>query len=242
MSATDHDFQSPLTIASIILWLICISITFTIGTYTVYRLKKTPKKGIRDLQIINVLTWGICFITFSFANIFYLIWEYFLTNQLLISVFDNLSVLLLHLTVLVKIVDTEYTINKHALYKGYYFSVILIVLMLFSIILTPETVRQFQVYQIIYLVLFISGISIYIWLFLYLGLKTEGRERIMALRMIVFPILLTLSIILLPYNAIIYSPIKIPFGIYYIAPQIIITAVTLLMYSTYKKNIKKIEA
>ncbi len=222
------------------LWTICIGITFTIGTYTVYRLKKTPKKDIRNLQIINVLTWGICFILFSFANIFYLIWEYFLIDRLWIAAFDNLSMLLLHLTVFVKILDTEYTINKHAMYKGYYFSIILVVLILFSIILTPITVRMYQVYQIIYLVLLISGISIYVWLFLYIAWKTEGKERIMALRMIVFPVLLTLGIGLLPYNAIIYSPMKVPFGIYYIVPQIIIAAVTLLMYSTYKKTIKKI--
>ncbi|MHA1335407.1 MAG: hypothetical protein ACTSPW_06600 [Promethearchaeota archaeon] len=222
---------------SIFSWMIYIILSFGLGIYTLIKIcKRVKKDNLSKLQKYNVFTWGITYILLGFSFLFFILWYFFIQEIKLKEILDQLFVLFFNLAILIKIFNTEYTINKYKYYKGYYFSVILVILTIFSLILTPPIIRETALYQTIYLILFISGVSIYLLLFSVVAAKTKGEERITAIKFIIFPFLVVLGIVFLPVNVEVYYKNLLDYYFPYLLSPILMIIGMLLMYSTYRRN------
>lgn len=246
MKELNYDTNNIITIIGIVLWEICVLISLYLGFYTIIKVRKhRDKEEVSDLQQKNILSWGIAYILIGITVFLFTLWYFFLESSIIYAFIDSMSVLIFHIAVLIKIFDTEYTLNKHELYRGYYFSIIIVILTIFTLIITPIGIRSNFLYQIGYLSLFISGVSIYIVSFLYAAIKTNGKERSMAIRLLIFPFLVIFSIILMPYNLEVYagdlSNTPLLYNALCLTPQIIMAIGIILMFSSYKDNLKQLK-
>ena len=206
---------------------------------TLIRIRKNSKNDdISSLQKMNILTWGISFILMGFIILMFMMWYYIITNEAVAAIINIVFVFIFHITILIRIFDTEYTINKHGIYRGYYFSLIIICLAVFALIVPLSTIRATPIYQYIYVILFVSGVSIYFFCFVYVAMKTKGKERSYAIRLGLFPIIMIIGVSLMPYNVEVYYQPMIHYPILSIIPQIMMSSGIILMYSTYSKNLK----
>ena len=225
---------------SFFLWILCIIVAFLTGIYTLFKIKSRDNHpDISELQRINVITWGIAYVLMGFVLLLFTLWYYFIEDQILASIVDRILVFLFHIAIFIKILDTEYTINKHKIYKGYYCSFIVLGLAMFCLAVPPPVIRSIILYQYIYLGLFVSGISVYFISFLIASIKCQGEERKNAIKMLIFPIMIVLGVVFLPYNVEVYYQPLLYFDLIYLLPQILMISRLILMHSTYSSNLKK---
>ncbi|MHA1292758.1 MAG: hypothetical protein ACTSQJ_08845 [Promethearchaeota archaeon] len=241
MFETYRSLSDPFAGIDITLWLINVIILFSIAFFTLYRIY-VKKPEMRELQRSNAITWAISFILFGIANFLNIIWRYTIENEKLATDFDNLSVLLINIAVFIKVLHTEYMINKYRFYKGYYFSFIALGLTIFTTIVTPELVREVSVYQVIYLILLILGISIFPLMFLYLTIKLNGRERLIVLKIFFALLLLFIGLLLEPQNLEGYKNKVEMFDFFYntflILSPILVSIAILILFDSYRKNLQ----
>lgn len=237
MLLQDRYVSANLIILSVTLWIVCIFLAFFIGTFSLYRLFSQKGTKLRRLQRINTFTWSISFILMSVVFLLFLVWYYFVDDPYISSFIDSLTVFIFHVALLIKIIDTEYTLHKYEVYKRYYFSFLFLALGVFAVIIPPPEIRTVFLYQIIYISLFMGGISIYIITFSYVAYKTEGKERNMALRLVIAPVLVISGIIFLPYNVEVYFKALLYYDFLYYVPQIIVAIGLVITFSTFYKNL-----
>lgn len=230
--------SDPFAYLDISLWLTTISLSLIIALYSLYKILKEPK-DITKLQRWNVISWSICYLFLTIANILNLIWRYGASSPILAQNIDNISVLLVNLAILTKILHTEYSINQYKFYKGYYFSIALIFLILFTFFVTPEMVREFGIFQIIYIGLLLFGISVFPSIFLYLALKLDGNERRKAIIILIASIFFTIGFLLQPHNIADFTShlpnFTLIYNILLILCPILISMALLLIYKSYFK-------
>lgn len=221
------------------LWIVCALISFGIGFFTLLKFFKRRKDpNLSFLQKTNISSWAMSYILIGLVIVLFVFWYYIITEESLRNTLDKIEVSLFHMAIFLKVFDTELTINKHKVYRGYYFSLISVILIVFAIIVPPYIIRQIFLYQIIYVFLFLSSISIYFLTFSYIAYKTSGEERKMAIRLIIFPFLVVVSIIFMPYNVEVYYQPLLYYDLLYLLPQILMASALILMYSTYYRALR----
>lgn len=244
MQFTYYNTLNVFDILNLISLTISTVIMLSIGGYTIYMISLKPKKKISQMQKLNTLTWGVAFVLLGFSNIFNIIWQYFLGSSSSKLILDQIATFFFHFAVLIKILNTELIINKHEyFYRGYYFSVIIIGLTLFTLIITPPVIRSNFLLNFIYLIWGTFGVSIYMYTFLFLYLRSEeAPHRKVALTILICPILFVIGMVFQPHNLILYIPhltiITVVFSIIILVPQSLISIGVILMYTTYRKNFK----
>ncbi len=223
---------------SIIYWMIAILVCFLIGIFSLYKVYLRPNNEKTKIQKSNIATWAICFILIGVSIIFSLSWQYFIDDSLVL-VFDMISMQIFHVAVLLKIIQTEYSINKHEFYKGYYFSFVIVAEIIYTQILTPPVIRSNIIYSIIYTVLGVGGVSIYPAVFIYIAYHLDGEERQKALRIILCPVLFVASFVFQPQNLNLqYSAALSYIVLIYIlllVPPLMLIIGIILMFTTYRE-------
>jgi len=232
--------NEPFTWFDITFWAIAALILIFIALFTLYSIKFKPK-DITDLQKTNAITWAISFVLLFVSIVLMLLWKYSIKDILISGIIDNTVVALVNSAIIIKIIHMEYSINKYEFYKGYYFTIAVIALFTFTMIFTPSALREIGIFQVIYLTLFLGGISIFPLMFLYLAIKLKGRERLMAIRIVFGTALLAVGFVLQPQNIESYSNIIPNFDIFmnfflFMCPIFVSTG-ALIIFSSFKGNL-----
>ncbi|MFO8019210.1 MAG: hypothetical protein R6U96_11280 [Promethearchaeia archaeon] len=208
-------------------------------------IKFKPLEKTSPLQELNTLTWGIAFVLIGFSNIFNILWQYVVDSPFQILVFDQFGAFFFHIAVLLKIFNTELIINRHNyFYRGYYFSALLVGLTIFTFIVSPSTIRGSLLLNVIYLTWGTLGVSIYMYTFIFLYLRSEEyRDRKIALKILICPVLFVVGMVFQPQNMILHIS-AIPLLNFFliqliIIPQTLISIGIILMYTTYNDNFQK---
>ncbi len=232
--------DNPFAPYDITLWVISTMLLFVFAIFTLYKIK-FKQKEISSLQRTNAITWAIAFILLVVSNVLMLIWKYAIGDFFIAGIVDTTVVSLVNTAIVIKIIHIEYSINKYEFYKGYYFTVIVICLFAFTMIFTPSILREIGIFQIIYLILFLGGISIFPLMFLYLAIRLKGKESLMALRIVLGAACIGVGFVLQPQNIKSYHNIISNFElimiIFTILCPILVILGTLLIFSTYKANL-----
>lgn len=235
-----RSLNAPLSILDVSSWMFSIALSFFLALFTIYKIYLKPKE-IRELQKANAITWAASFILLGIANTLNLIWRYSIENKTTMLIVENLSVLFVNLFVIVKLVYTEYSINRYGFYKGYYFTFAFIGLTIFTSVLTPNTVREIGIYQAIYLILLVVGVSLFPCIFVYLAIKSKGEGRKMALTILIGYILLFFGLLLQPQNLGPYESeipnFELTSNSLLILCPILISIAILVMFKSYWNNL-----
>ncbi|MGV9174074.1 MAG: hypothetical protein ACOC44_09580 [Promethearchaeia archaeon] len=208
-------------------------------------IQSSPVEKISQMQRLNTLTWGIAFVLLGFVNICNILWQYVLILPMYKLLFDQLAALFFHLAIFIKIVNTELIINKHDyFYRGYYFSIIILGLLFFTLIVTPPVIRSNLLLNIIYLLWGNIGVSIYVYTFIFLYVRSKKKtEQKKALKILVCPVLFVVGMVFQPQNLILYIAevplFTILISLIIIIPQLLISLGVILMYTTYNDNFQK---
>ena len=229
-------FNNPISYIEVILWIITMTTSFLIASYTLYKII-SGTEGIRKLQKLNLITWTIFFFLFVVAIFIQLYWKYFISDDELADFLDTVSYILFEIAFFIKILFIEYSINSYKYYKGYYFSVIFIILIILTTFIFPEPVGELELIDIIYIALFILGTLIFPLIFIYIAIKLKGKERKMALKICFGYVLLIIGILFQPQNLEINKTIIPNFdlvaNILFIICPILLFFGILIMYQSY---------
>jgi len=196
-----------------------------------------------ELQKRNCFTWAMAFVFLSLSHVLNILWRYAISDEFWVIAVEDLAVLFVNMALLLKVVHTEYHINSYKLYKGYYFSFVALGLTLFTSILTPNFIKQNELYATIYLILLTIGGSIFPIIFLYLAIKLEGKERRTAIIILVGAFLLLLGLLFQPHNVSPYLSLmgitldQWVFDTLLISSPITMILGTFIIYRTYIKSL-----
>lgn len=193
------------------------------------------------LQRMNAITWALTFMLYSVSITLCLIWKYAIeVNSVFFFVVDVLVVFFVTFAVLIKIIHTEISINQYKFYKGYYCTIVMIIFIVFTLFLTPRTIREPGPFIAIYLVLLSIGVVIFPGIYLYLAFKMTGKERKKALKIVVASILIFIGLVVQPQNIIAFSDVpnfKIISNIFLILAPISIVVALLIIFSSYRDTL-----
>ncbi len=235
-----RSLEDPLSGIDITLWMITIILAFVFAIYTLFKIY-IKESEMRELQKTNAITWAIAFIFFGISNILNTIWRYSIADAGLAVIVENVSVFFLNFAVLIKIFHTEYMIHKYGFYKRYYSTIASLCLVIFTSIVTPDMVREIFIFQVIYLVLLLAGVSIFPGIFLFLAFKLSGRERLMAIRILGGLLLLSMGMLLQPQNIETYASDINDFSafssIMLILCPILVSIAFISIFRSYKNNL-----
>jgi hypothetical protein len=232
----DHPFASY----DIIMWVISTLLLLFFSLITFYQIKFKPK-DISQLQKSNANTWAASFLLLVVSNTLMLLWKYVIDDSFTAAVIDNIIVALVNIAILIKIIHIEYSINRYEFYKGYYFTIAIIALFTFTMLFTPSALREIGIFQVIYLILFLGSISIFPLMFIYLAIRLKGRERFMALRIVIGAALLGVGYVLQPQNIEHYYDLLANFEVLYnfflIFSSIFVILGTCIIFSSFSGNL-----
>ena len=199
-------FDNLLSFLDIFLFMILVFLSLLFMFLTMYKIT-LDTGAASDLQKRNGFTWAVAFAFLSISNILNVLWRYAISEEFFIIAVEDIAVLFVNMALLLKIVHTEYSINKYEFYKGYYFSFAALCLTIFTTVFTPEIIRNNELFAGIYLILLSVGASIFPIIFLYLAYKLEGSERVMAIKILIGAFLLLLGLLFQPHNVAPYASI-----------------------------------
>ena len=230
----------PISYFDIALWITVIFTSFFIIFYTLHKFDLKSKQ-MSKLQKLNILTWIIFFFLIGITGVLNLIWRYLITEDTLRDFLDDLTYFLCELAFLSKILFTEYSINQYKFYKGYYFSIFFFLLIPLTTIILPEPVGEIGIIDILYIVLFSTGVMLFPVIFLYIAFKLEGEERRMALKITIGYIFLIIGILFQPQNLTILKPFISNFELFsdvflILCPFLLLCGI-LIMFSSYHKTL-----
>jgi hypothetical protein len=240
MIAQYRSLSHPLAAYDIITWAISTLLLLFFAIITIYRIKFKPKE-ISPLQKSNANTWAASFLLLVVSNILMLSWKYLIDDVFTAAVIDNIIVSLVNIAIIIKIIHIEYSINRYEFYKGYYFTVAIIALFTFTMLLTPSAIRELGIFQVIYLILFLGSVSIFPLIFFYLAIRLKGSERLMALRIVLGAALLGVGYVLQPQNIENYYSLLANFEVLYnfflIFSPIFVILGTCIIFSSFSSNL-----
>ncbi len=154
--------------------------------YRLYIKKEIKKIEQERGTILNLITWMLLFLLIGIAHIGKIMISFASINepgaQSLENTLGKSGIVLIFIAFLIKIVYVERVINKQEFYKGYYFSIVFIFVILCISFIDLETLFAVGILQYIFLILMAGGYSILPFLYLYLAIKTVGTTRKNALK------------------------------------------------------------
>ncbi|MHA1292896.1 MAG: hypothetical protein ACTSQJ_09540 [Promethearchaeota archaeon] len=181
-----NDIQIPEYIYTInfILGIINLTISILIFLYLlnrVYSEKEADEIKIEKRHRINLITWALFFLLIIIANIILTIYAIQTINNPSITerdpLVEKIGIVLIYSAFFIKIIYIEYVINDLKFYKGYYFSIAFLGVIIFIIFMDLEAIKQISTIHYIFLVMLFFSYSIIPVLYLYLSIKTVGDSR-----------------------------------------------------------------
>ncbi|MHA1291638.1 MAG: hypothetical protein ACTSQJ_03095 [Promethearchaeota archaeon] len=223
---------------------------FFIGIFLYIINRLYIKKEIKKLKeeksnIINLITWALFFLVISIAHFLKILTSLLLFSNAIpeetVKIIEKIDILLIYFAFLIKIVYIEYVINSLKFYRGYFFSIIISVVIIFIIFIDIETLRERGFLQIIFLILSIVGYSILPILYLYLSIKTIRQSRKNAFKVSVGTFLFGIGSLFQPDNIVGYCGISELLDLliqltYIIGPITVIVSTILILDSFRQKS------
>ncbi len=182
---------------NLVLWLIEIVITFSIASYILIKFFKKQDK-FDKIQKENVFTWFLLFFMLSIANTLNILWRFVVIDTEDALLINRISVLLCFSFMMIKTINIERGINRSNLYRGYYFTVISLISLIFFVLSYFYTL-SIGITTIIFIIISI-GWSLLPIIFLYLAIKTIGESRKNSLKVFIGSIVLIGAMLLQPQN------------------------------------------
>ena len=234
-----NTLSEPLFVANFILWIITFITCFVISLIYLIKFMKI-KDEIEKLQQHNIITWIIFFLILGITNFLNVLWRFFIIDLETALIIDMISIYLNIIAWFIKIFNVERGINHSKIYKGYYFSILSIFIIIIYIIFNPLFLREFGVFQVILVVLLFIQMSLLPGIFFYLGLKYSGSLRKNSIIIAIAATGILAGMMLQPQNIDPYintwgPAYEILLTISYITCPIVITIGIVLIYSTYQK-------
>ncbi len=230
---------SVLTVFDLILWLSLVFLTFIIVIFTTIKYR-SKKEQIEKFQRENVLTWIGFLIFLGTANTLNIVWRFTISNLELAGLVEFISQLFVFFSILIKIINIERGINRSNFYRGYYFSILEIITIIFGIIIYP-IIKEVGIIQTIYIIICAAAFIIFPGIFLYLTFKSTGEARIKSFLVFFGAGTIGVGMLLQPQNVEQYAKLYPTYELLMIfftiiCPVLIITGI-LLVFKSYKDSI-----
>jgi hypothetical protein len=234
------ELDNPLAFIDLILWFSSIVITFLIVIYTI--LKYSSRKAeIEKYQKENILTWVLTIGIIGIGNTLNIIWRFIIQDIQIAEFIDYISVILCFVALFIKILNIERGINRSEFFKGYYFSIILLIAIMYTAIIGPAALKELGLLQTIYLLLLSVSFLIFPLLFLYLAMKSTDSARKNALKVVLGSILFGVGLLFQAQNIQEYAEYTPNFelisALFTIICPIMITLGIIIFFSSYKRTL-----
>ncbi|MHA1275198.1 MAG: hypothetical protein ACTSQS_17480 [Promethearchaeota archaeon] len=235
---------------SLIFYLINVVL---ISMVILYILRKLYfKQGMKQhkeerINVYNLITWIIFFALLCLSNILKCISLAFIINgqnteALIILILFRIRIVIIYTAFLVKILYLEYVLKTQKIYKGYFFSIILSIVIVILILVDPAMLKTIGTSQIIFIILIFTGYSLLPILYFYLAIKTVGQSRKNALKVSAGAVFLGLGCLFRPENLGGYMGfsklLDILIGYTYITAPIGMIISTLLIFDSFRERKK----
>lgn len=203
--ALENPFANPLTMTNFLLWVITTIVAFVIAIicFNMFYMKKEFDK----VEKRNVLTWGFFFVLITVANFITMLWRFWVHEDLflVIDILERIANVLIICSILIKTIHAERSINKLKYYRGYYFTPMLIVVVIVEILVPPVWIKMISPFQIFFLIIIMVGYTIFPLIYLYVAYKgVEGKLRWNAFKVSAGATLIGLGLLIRPQNLIGY--------------------------------------
>jgi len=197
---------------------------------------------MEKFQRENILTWMIFLFFVGIANTLNIIWRFVIINEQYAETIDYISIILVYTGIFIKILNIERSINRSNFYKGYFFSIILMATIIYAIVANPIALKEFSIFQIIFLILMIASFTVFPGIFLYLSLKSTGDARKNAFMVVIGSLALAGGLLLQPQNTVDYADMlaadpELLLSFFTILCPILTTIGVILMFSSYRKTL-----
>ena len=233
-----RQLNNDLAFIDLFLWISSVSITFLIILYTInkFRLKKDEWE---QYQKENVITWIIFLTCIGIGNTLSIIWRFTIQDNQVAEIVDYISIILVYIALLVKILNIERGINRSNFYRGYYFSIVILITIIFAIIANPLALKTFGPLQIIYFILMTASFLVFPGIFVYLAIKSTGNARIDALKVSTGSFIIGIGLLVQPQNIEGYArTLVVDFELFLnfitIVCPILITLGIILIYTSFR--------
>ena len=184
----------------------------------------------------NLAIWGYFFLILAFANILILLWRFAFTENIVVDIMERASNALFYFAVFIRVLDIEKRVFEK---KRYYFSIILVAVVLINILVPPDFLKTISVWQVVFLVIVTVGYSVFPIIYFQLYRKSSGDIRSNALKVTVGACVLALGYLFRPENLVAYRTtplLNIVVDIFYITAPIAIIIGAFLMYDSFRKE------
>ena len=230
--------DNTLGFVDLTLWTIGVIITYLIALFTLIKFK-TKKDEFEKYQQENILTWGLFLLFIALANTVNIIWRFTISDIGVAESLELISQVFVYISFFIKVFNIERGINRSNFYKGYYFSILELISVIYGIIIYPF-IKEIGIPQTINIILSIVGFAVFPLIFLYLGLKSTGVARTRSFMVAAGAIIMGTGMLLQPQNVEAYL-LVLPnpefllafFTIY--CPVSILTG-TILIFLSYRKS------
>jgi len=223
-----------------ILLMVSISLAALVAIITFITFQR-KKDTYEDIDRKNVISWGVFFIVLIIQLGIMIYWKFFVTDSFLSNIFERITNTVFFLTALIKVVDIEISINKtFDFYKGYYFTILLVVVLCINIFIDPDLLKVIGPLQVVFLTIMTVGFSIFPIIFFYVAIKSTGEIKQNSLLVSAGAVFLGLGYLFRPLNLIAYrafSPLLSTLidYLYITSPVSIIIGIVLIFISFMRK-------
>ncbi|MHA1338445.1 MAG: hypothetical protein ACTSRZ_01805 [Promethearchaeota archaeon] len=194
--------DNPLELTNFILW---IANTIFLCFLAIISYKSTKSlEGKEEFYIKSRQTWTYFFIIMFIMNIIMIIWKFFIKDQFIIDILERISNTLFYVAIFIKIQHIEKSINRLEVYKGYYFSITLIIICGITALVDPDYYKYPGPFQVIAISIAIVGFAIFPIIYFLITLKSKGEIRVDAFMISAGAVFLALGYLFRPSNLVYY--------------------------------------
>ena len=208
------------------------------------RNKREEWKSLKiKTNIYNLQTWFLFFQLILIANVlvFSMLIISIVSGEIpteILKLVEKSVMLLLYTAVFVKILYLEYVLHVLRIYKGYFFSIIVGIVIIILIFVPIKTLREPSPLQYIFLGLIILGYGLLPILYFYLAIKSTGDARKNALLISSAMVLRGIGALMQPSNISAYYGINDLIDLFinttYITGPILLIISSILIYISFK--------
>ena len=191
--------DTPLAYLDLILWVVNVAITFLLALITFMKFNK--KKDEFDKVIKeNIMTWLLFYVFLGLANTLNIIWRFVVVDPQVADLIDALSIIVVLIAMLVKVFNIERSMNRANLYKGYFSTIVIIIVIGFGVVANPVAFRDVDLVLLTYFILMAIGFAVFPLIYFYLGFKSVGDARKNAFIVAIGVLLLIFGLLFQPQN------------------------------------------
>ena len=214
-----------------------------------YIKKEIEERKTERTHIINLITWLLFFLILFISGIvkFTLVFSEASgpVSPEIANSLEKTAIALLYVAFFTKVVYLEYIINKNKYFKGYYFSIMLLIVIIFVLFIDLESIKEIGTLQVIFIILLFLGYSIIPILYLFLAIKTVGKSRKTALKVSIGTATFGIGSLMGPANLKGFYNISELLDVFidstYIIGPIVVLIATLVIFSSFWEREKALK-